>query len=43
VTVREAFKYTDPRHREELRHQVHLGVGSFVRDHQEFFAHVVES
>jgi hypothetical protein len=38
--VREAFKYTDQDHREELRHQVHLGVGSFVRDHQEFFAHV---
>jgi len=38
--VNEALKYTRPENRDELRHQVHLGIGSFVRDHQEFFAHV---
>jgi hypothetical protein len=37
-----ALRYVPQEHRETYRHQVHLGIGSFARDHQEFFAHVLQ-
>ena len=38
--VRTALSFLPPEDREAHRHQVHLGIGSFVRDHQEFFGAV---
>jgi hypothetical protein len=35
--VRMALSFVPPEVRDAYRHQVHLGIGSFVRDHQEFF------
>jgi hypothetical protein len=38
--VRVALSLVSPKMRDECRHQIHLGIGSFVRDHQEFFGAV---
>lgn len=38
--VRSALSFVRPELRATYRHQVHLGIGSFVRDHQEFFGAV---
>lgn len=38
--VEVALSFVLPKNRATYRHQIHLGVGSFVRDHQEFFSAV---
>jgi len=38
--VEAALSFVPPKDRDVYRRQVHLGIGSFVRDHQEFFSAV---